>query len=274
MYTRVYQEGRYSSVKKKMDIKYSDFISVQVSKAMWGKTKMKTMTKFYPKDGIYVFSRDMHSGNQYYAYQKANKGKESSESVTLPAFPTYLFPPEDVIRKMEVSPKLTLKTHGIRVDNWKSIYGEYVCCDKDFDKYEVTLTRKERSGYWRSVDDVTIEKKLIEYLKENGKERKVYSFYDIKRLTNKKGKVTMFEVKYIGDITKKYNGIWSKKSSYYSSSISRYYFTTTKYGPMSGYDITDLLELVQLLVKTDEDTEKSTEEDTSGHETDELSDDD
>lgn len=246
----------YRLVKDSLTHAYKDFLCLKISDALWKKARTKDICKFYPEDGVYVFSRMMHTGNQFRAFQKANHGKATQTTITFPAFPTFLFPPEDIIRKMEESPKLTLEKYGIRVDNWNSIYGKYVCCDKDFNKYDVTLARKEKSGYHGFPSDNVLQKKLIKYLEENGKEKTIYSMYRIERICNKKGKVKLFKINFIGDITKKYNDEWSRKSGRYSGIVHEYYFTRTKYGPISGYYIKDIEDLVKLLM----DEEKSKKE--------------
>lgn len=148
--------------------------------------------KFY-KDGYYVFKRKMHDSNKYYAYLKANKQVASTETLTYPAFPQYLLPPDSVISELEKSPKLTL-IDGFRKDNWKDIIGDFVC---NIDEIEIKC-----KGY------LTREEKLIKYLRTvdiGNKDLYIYSMYIIEPLCN-----NTFYCFHVSDITKKHDGSYSK----------------------------------------------------------------
>jgi hypothetical protein len=157
------------------------------------------------KDGYYVFRRKMHDSNKYYAYLKANKQVSSTETLTYPAFPQYLLPPNSVITELEKSPMLTL-TDEFRKDNWNEIIGNPFCNIDDIDiKCKGYLTREE---------------KLIKYLRsiETGdKDLYIYSLYIIEPVND-----NTFFCCHLSDITKKHDGSYSKKSSKYSISLNPY----------------------------------------------------
>lgn len=163
-----------------------------------------TIKKFY-KEGYYVFRRKMHDSNKYYAYLKANKQVASTDTLTYPAFPKYLLPPDSTITELEKSPKLTL-TDGFRKDNWNDIMGDFVC---NIDDLEIKC-----KGY------LTREEKLIKYLNSiypKDKDLYIYSIYIIEPMDN-----NTFYCCHISDITKKHDGSYSKKSSKYSISLHPY----------------------------------------------------
>ena len=96
---------------------------------LYGEITSEEIINFYSQYNecdYYVFKRKMHNGNNYHAYLKANGQSASEDTLSQPAFPTYLLPPESVIQEIEKSPKLRLELEGFRKNNWEDIIGSYV----------------------------------------------------------------------------------------------------------------------------------------------------
>jgi len=164
-----------------------------------------TIKNLYNKNGCYVFKRKMHDSGKYYAYLKANGQSASKETLTYPAFPKYLLPPNAIIEEIEKSPKLTLK-EGFRKENWEEIVGNFVC---NLDDIEV-----------KSKKCLTSEEKLLKYLANNNSKDPdlyIYSIFVINLINE-----TTIYCAHLLDITKKHNGSYSKKSSQYSSQLLPY----------------------------------------------------
>ena len=162
------------------------------------------LKNIYGDTGYYVFRRKMHNSAKYHAYLKANTHKASIETLTMPAFPTYLLPPTSIIEEIEKSPKLNNIDKNNFI-NWNDAIGEFYCNMKNivFDNKKY-LTNKE---------------KLLKHLNTNKKntDEYIYSMYIIDKLDN-----TTFFCSHIIDITMKKDRTYSEKSSMYSQNIAPY----------------------------------------------------
>jgi len=175
-----------------------------------------TIDNLYKSDGYYVFRRKMHNSNQYYAYLKANNQSASTETLTLPALVKYALPPNSVLDSMEKSPRLTLG-EGFRVDNWTDAIGEFYGVIGEGDLKPVSKKYK------------TKENTLIDILNKhaipNTSDKYIYSIYIIEKLSKEPSKSCSLYCAHLTDITQKSSGLYSLKSTAYSTIIEPYTFT-------------------------------------------------
>ena len=182
---------------------------------LYGEITSQEIINFYSQNNdcdYYVFKRKMHNGNNYHAYLKANGQSASEDTLSQPAFPTYLLPPESVIQEIEKSPKLRLELEGFRKNNWEDIIGSYVgnvdeICSK---------TKKNKASAQTKVINMlnglrqgaSLTKKTDEY---------IYSLYLIQKKSE-----TDFYCCHMADITQKPNGAYSQKSPLYFKNLPPY----------------------------------------------------
>lgn len=169
--------------------------------------------KLYPKNTYYVFRRKKHDVHKYNSYLKTNNintSEISMESLTYPAFPTYLLPPDSIIKQLQKSPKLSLDD-GFRKSNWNDAIGEFYCCVDDIEfKNKKNMTKT-----------MTYSEKLICHLNSNNNSKTIdnyiYSIYFIEKLDNLK-----YYCCFLEDITQKNDKTYSKKNDAYTQSIQYY----------------------------------------------------
>ena len=171
-------------------------------------TIINSIEKLYPKNGYYVFRRKKHNQGQYYSYLKANNNNNASiTSLTCPAFPTFLLPPDNIIEQLEKSPKLSLD-EGFRNLNWNEIIGEFYCCIDDIE------FNSKKIRYSTYID------KLLYHLNSNNSkinDEYIYSIYLIEKLDNLK-----YYCGFLEDITQKNDKTYSKKMNTYTQLIEPY----------------------------------------------------
>lgn len=168
------------------------------------KDLVNQLNKLYPNDGYYVFRRKKHDQIHYDAYLKANNKNASVASLTLPAFPTYLLAPDNILNTLEKSPKLTL-IDGFRKSNWNDVMGDFFCT---LDDIEIT-TKK-----------YTVDKKLLHYLNKNFSstiDEYIYSIYFIKKID-----IFKYQCCFIADITQKNDKTFSLKNQEYTQLLQPY----------------------------------------------------
>lgn len=177
----------------------------EIWKNLYEQVSIEDINKLYTKTGCYVFKRPMHEPSQYYSYLRANKQLSTAVTVSSPAFPTWLLPPNLIIEQLEKSPKLTLK-ENFRKDNWQSIIGEFECFLDD-----LNVNKKQLSDEHKLINYLTQTKGII------NKDNNIYSIWYIEKISN-----TKFYCCHLKDITQKLNGNYSKKSDQYSQYIQCY----------------------------------------------------
>jgi len=101
-------------------------LSNQIFQGLYKNIPIDQINQMYKTSGYYVFRRKKHDGHKYRAYLNANKGSAENESLTMPAFPTYLLPPESILETMSKSPKLSFRD-GFRESNWNDMIGKFFC---------------------------------------------------------------------------------------------------------------------------------------------------
>lgn len=176
---------------------------------------INNIQKLYLDSGDFVFRRKKHNNNQYASYLKANGGVASRNTLTTPAFPTYLLPPDNIINELEKSPRLTIKIEGFRKSNWSEIIGEFYCKIDDIEE-EINPKKKNRLG---------TKEKLINYLAHKNYDKSdeyIYSIYTI--VVNKDNPNEIkFICSHLYDITQKSKNNYSVKSDSYTQNIQSYY---------------------------------------------------
>lgn len=166
----------------------------------------------------YVFKRKMNDSGKYNAYLKTNGGIEKN-SITLPALPKFLLPPEEIINLMEQSPKLNLK-EGLtttRINNWKDVIGDFFVKINDIEINDVQTNKSK--GY------LSYEDKFLKFMNNNSYGKKIldpfiYSIYLIKK-TN----TNVYSCVHLIDITMKQDFTYNEKSSQYSQKLRPYVVT-------------------------------------------------
>ena len=186
------------------DIQHTLSIPQQIWNSMYPLANKKLVSEYYEKSGYYMFKRKMHSGNQYQSFKAANHGNASSVTLTHPAFPKYLLPPDSIIDELSKSPRLESSSH-IRADNWAEQLGDFV-----HKIYESNI----RLGH--------VEQLFKKYLIENGLPRHIYSVFQIDKLYDKLTGNVCYRSIHVFDITQKMDSSWSRKSDKYSFPIYPY----------------------------------------------------
>jgi hypothetical protein len=167
---------------------------------------LQQMSDMYQKNGMYVFKRKKHTSNQYNSYLNANSKNASKLTLTCPAIPTYLLPPDDIINELEKSPKLSLKD-GVRLHNWNEALGEFYC-----EMSQISRNKKGvKSALFRHLEDKN-KNKLDNY---------IYSCYHIS-INKDDLNETVFTVSHMFDVTQKNANSYGLKSGDYTSTISTY----------------------------------------------------
>ncbi len=165
----------------------------------------------YPKNGYYVFRRKKHDTNHYNAYLKANNNNASTLSLTCPAFPKYLLPPDNIIGELEKSPKLNLE-EGFRKSNWNDLVGDFYCIIDDID-IDTTGNKK----YLTYVDKFLL---FMNNKNNNKSDEYIYSIYIIEKIDNLK-----YFCCFMTDITQKTDKKYSLKKDIYIQPIQPYTVT-------------------------------------------------
>jgi hypothetical protein len=166
----------------------------------------------------FVFRRKKHSSHLYFAYKKSNGGSTSQESLTYPAFPTFLLPPDDILIELEKSPKLSIK-NGFRIMNWTDLLGEFYC---NLDKLTIDIPDNASKSVKRKLATLTVPEKLIKHLSatETKDDEYIYSIYYIQKKSD-----NSYSCYHLSDITQKYTGEYSEKLKKYTVNINPYTFT-------------------------------------------------
>lgn len=169
---------------------------------------LSNINKIYKNTGEYIFRRKKHNTNQFYSYLKANGGVSSKLTLTCPAIPIYLLPPDNIINELEKSPKLSLKD-GFRTKNWNEILGEFYCEIND-----IKINTKNKNN---------TRSKLLRHLEEknNNTDEYIYSCYNI-TINKDNSNEIIFTCRHKFDITKKSGNTYSTKTKEFTSELPIY----------------------------------------------------
>lgn len=149
------------------------------------------LENLYPKNsGYYVFKRKKHDAKYFQLCVNDNKENNNIETLTLPAFPKYLLPPNILLEKIDKN----------------NFIGEYFC---DIDNISVKRTK----------NCATHVEKLIKYLNVNGykSDPYIYSVYIIEKINKYK-----YFCAHLNDITQKKDNTYSIKSDRYTQTLQCY----------------------------------------------------